>query len=426
MKRICSFAGCKNPYKGHGYCNSHLFQKKNNQQLRPLRKYGQIGCIVSNCRRSHDGKGYCTMHLRKFNLYGDPEKFADPLETSKKISANLMGKTKGKIVTKSTREKLRLKNLGKKQSEETKKKRSLSMLGNKNSQGIKQSEETIAKRIAKVKGQKRTPEQKKRMSKAQKGLNLGKKQSEETKKKKSESLKGHIVTKSTREKLRLKNLGKKLSEETKKKISKSGLGRKQSEKTIAKRIIKLKGQKRSKEFSENLSKRMKGRIVSDVTRKKQSEKAKIASNRPERKALQKEIFKKSRKNMARPNIPEKAIGKILEEIGIKVKFLQDIDYKNLEGKITSKEMDIFWKDSDGTKKIIEYNGRYHFDNRNHKSDEIHIVHGKPTRCHDIWDEENMILNQIRKAGYQILVVWEKDFQNDTENETKKILKFAKS
>ena len=30
-------------------------------------------------------------------------------------------------------------------------------------------------------------------------------------------------------------------------------------------------------------------------------------------SLKKEIFKRSRKNMARPNIPEKAIGKILEE-----------------------------------------------------------------------------------------------------------------
>ena len=44
--------------------------------------------------------------------------------------------------------------------------------------------------------------------------------------------------------------------------------------------------------------------------------------------------------MIRPNIPEKIIGKILEEIDIKFKFLQDIDYKTIENKQSSKEMDI--------------------------------------------------------------------------------------
>ena len=41
-------------------------------------------------------------------------------------------------------------------------------------------------------------------------------------------------------------------------------------------------------------------------------------------------------------------------------------------------------------------------------------------------EENMILNQIRKAGYKILVVWQEDFLKDRENETKRIIEFAKS
>ena len=44
--------------------------------------------------------------------------------------------------------------------------------------------------------------------------------------------------------------------------------------------------------------------------------------------------------MIRPNIPEKIIGKILEGIGIKFKFLQDIDYKTMENKQSSKEIDI--------------------------------------------------------------------------------------
>jgi hypothetical protein len=142
--------------------------------------------------------------------------------------------------------------------------------------------------------------------------------------------------------------------------------------------------------------------------------------------LPREFFKKSGKIMARPNMSEKAIGKILEDIDIKCKFLQNIDYKTLENKQSSKEMDIIWKDSVGNKKIIEYNGYYHFDPRQHKPNDVHDVHNKPKTCQDIWDEETMILNQIRKEGYDVLVVWQLDFLNDLENTTKNILKFAKS
>ena len=36
----------------------------------------------------------------------------------------------------------------------------------------------------------------------------------------------------------------------------------------------------------------------------------------------------------------------------------------------------------------------------------------------------MILNQIRKAGYRILIVWEKNFLKDYEKEVKRIIEFA--
>ena len=169
--------------------------------------------------------------------------------------------------------------------------------------------------------------------------------------------------------------------------------------------------------------------ISHLGKKASAETKKLLSDinsAPERKALQKEIFKLARKTMARPNKKEIEIGKILEGIGIKFKFLQEVDYETLENKISSKKIDIVWKDSVGNKKIIEYNGRYHFDPRDHKPDEIHEVHNKPTKCQDLWDEENMILNQIRKAGYKILVVWQKDFLDDYENETKRIMEFALS
>ena len=48
------------------------------------------------------------------------------------------------------------------------------------------------------------------------------------------------------------------------------------------------------------------------------------------------------------------------------------------------------------------------------------------KASEIWKREKIILNQIKKRGYKILVIWEQDLLHDTENTTKKILRFAKS
>jgi 5-methylcytosine-specific restriction endonuclease McrA len=93
--------------------------------------------------------------------------------------------------------------------------------------GRKQSAETIAKRIAKTTGMKRTAEQRKRMSEAAKGrvlseehkekmrsFRLGKKASKESRLKMSESAKGKNTW----------SRGRKLSEETRRKMSASRMG----------------------------------------------------------------------------------------------------------------------------------------------------------------------------------------------------------
>ena len=46
------------------------------------------------------------------------------------------------------------------------------------------------------------------------------------------------------------------------------------------------------------------------------------------------------------------------------------------------------------------------------------------KASEIWKRERIMLRQIRKKGYKILVIWQLDLYNDTENTTKKILKFA--
>ena len=250
---------------------------------------------------------------------------------------------------------------------------------------------------------------------------------EETRRKRSEAGKGRRHSKATKIKIsesnKGKNNGKTPSVEIRLKIGKSNTGKKHTIKSKKQMSESHKGKKNPMYGKTSPNK---GKKTPKDVREKIRQKIKIIMNTPERKAFQRSVLKKSRKNTARPNIPEKAIGKILEEVGIKFKFLQYVDYKTLENKPASKEMDIVWKDSMGNKKIIEYNGRWHFDNRKFEPDWIREVHRKPTVMKDLWANEEMILEQIRKEGYRILIVWEKDFLHDFDNEKKKILKFAKS
>ena len=102
--------------------------------------------------------------------------------------------------------------------------------------------------------------------------------------------------------------------------------------------------------------------------------------------------------------------------------LQNVEYHNNERKIRKKEIDFLIK----PKKIIEYNGYYHFDNRKFKPNDVIIVHDKSTIVKDVWKQEKTVLNQIKKEGYRILIIWELDLKKDIENTRKKILKFAKS
>ena len=53
-------------------------------------------------------------------------------------------------------------------------------------------------------------------------------------------------------------------------------------------------------------------------------------------------------------------------------------------------------------------------------------HNKLKKCQDIWNEEDTVLNQIKKQGYRILIIWDIDLKKDTKNISKNILKFALS
>ena len=215
--------------------------------------------------------------------------------------------------------------------------------------------------------------------------------------------------------------------ETGKKISKANKGKKAwnkgktgiySEETLKKIGDASKGRKLSKEHKKKISVGTAKALSDPIIRKKLSD----YQNRPEVLEKNRQQLRDRRHDQARPNKSELQVSEILTENKIKFKMLQNVEYHNNEKKIRKKEIDFLIK----PKKIIEYNGYYHFDNRKFKPNDVIIVHDKSTVAKDVWKQEETVLNQIKKEGYRILIIWELDLKKDIENTRKKILKFAKS
>ena len=251
---------------------------------------------------------------------------------------------------------------------------------------------------------------------------LGYKQTTETKQKMSESRKGKKLPKFSEEhrrKISEAQKGKKLSDEHKKKISESEKGKKLSDEHKKKISAARKGIKFSDEHKKRLSIERKKRITTEETKKKMSK----TMSSPKMKEWARENLRKIRHNQIKPNNRESQIGQILTEAEIRFKFHRNVDYQTIENEHRKKEVDIFIR----PKKIIEHNGTYnHADPRKYKPDDLIREHGKMVKASEIWKREKIILKQIKKQGYKILVIWEQDLLKDAENTAEKILKFAKS
>jgi very-short-patch-repair endonuclease len=215
--------------------------------------------------------------------------------------------------------------------------------------------------------------------------------------------------------------------ETGRKISKANKGRNvwnkgktgiYSEETLKRIGDASKGRKLSKEHKKKISVGTAKALSDPIIRKKLSD----YQNRPEVLEKNRQQLRDRRYDQARPNKSELQVAEILTENKIKFKMLQNVEYHNNERKIRKKEIDFLIK----PKKIIEYNGYYHFDKRKFKPNDVIIVHDKSTIVKDVWKQEKTVLNQIKKEGYRILIIWELDLKKDIENTRKKILKFAKS
>lgn len=82
----------------------------------------------------------------------------------------------------------------------------------------------------------------------------------------------------------------------------------------------------------------------------------------------------------------------------------------------------YYVDYERKGKIIEINGDYwHCNPEIYQSDYFHK--NKNMYAHQIWDYDNEKLNTLQEKGYQVLVIWEKDFNNDKEGTIRKCLEF---
>lgn len=66
---VCSFDGCMGKVNAAGLCGGHYQQKRQGQQLRPLKKYASAGqkppCSFGGCERLHYAKGLCSTHYNQ-------------------------------------------------------------------------------------------------------------------------------------------------------------------------------------------------------------------------------------------------------------------------------------------------------------------------------------------------------------------------
>ena len=83
---------------------------------------------------------------------------------------------------------------------------------------------------------------------------------------------------------------------------------------------------------------------------------------------------------------------------------------------------ITWVDYYLDGKIIEFHGSYwHADPRLFESTQIHSVINTP--CGDIWLRDQQRIDMLEKLGYNVLVIWSKDVDDDKQRELEKAKRF---
>ena len=162
-----------------------------------------------------------------------------------------------------------------------------------------------------------------------------------------------------------------------------------------------------------------------------------AHSTPEMKTFHASILQKNRHDQQKPNKQELKIKKILTDAELIFnpeqnlnKFIQSSNESNfgmfVNIPFSHSKLQQKFKETDfliPPNKIIEHNGTYdHADPRKYSVD----TQIRDKIAGDIWKKEKMILDSLKKEGYEILVIWQMDLEKNTENIAKKILKFVKT
>ena len=328
----------------------------------------QETCIVDNCSNLSHAKGYCCKHHHRLVRYGNATHIPDPVETKRKQSSAAKGRipwSKGKTGV---------------YSEESLRKMRKGHRKNPSPSLFKKGKENIM--FGKT---------------GEKNPMFGKKHTEEAKKRVSIANTGRKFSKESRKKMSIGQRGKKLSETAKKNISEAKKGRKNPMYGKSGKLAPMFGKKASEE-----------------TRKKQSIFSKEFHNRPEEKERSRQNLRKTRKNQVKPNQKELQIMKILTDHGIKYEAFAQMKFGNVHH-----EVDFLINDD----RIIEHNGTYfHADPRKYSRDDT--MYGK--KVSDVWKKDQLLIEQMKQAGYKVLVIWEFDLMNDFKNIVQKILKFIEN
>ncbi len=204
------------------------------------------------------------------------------------------------------------------------------------------------------------------------------------------------------------NKGKKTSEETKRKLSESKKGKKLSEV----HRMKIKDAHSRPGTKEKNSEAHKGKRASEESRRKMSifqNRSETLKKNRERRSLQ--IFP------AKDTKPEKIIQSILNEYKITFKKHHRLKLNNFYH-----QADIVIEPNH----IIEIFGDYwHFNPKKYDGELIQKRRKKEIKVKEVWEEDELILNGMKKLGYKVLVVWESEIKEEIEKVTEKIIHFIK-
>ena len=330
-------------------------------------------CTRPGCEKKRNARGWCSTHYNNWKQRGDPDKFADPEDTRKKQSESA---------------KKRIKRDG-------------------FSPGMQRKGEPGLQKGKKLgpssqKGKKRGPMPKK------------------TKEKISKTKTGTTPNFSAEdlELRRLRMTGENnpnfggLSDEHKKKLSEA---KKDIPVNFSAEDLELRRLRMTGENNPNFG------GLSDEHKKKLSEIMNEVSNRPNAIEANRERRSKQAPLPTEKTKPNLQTRKILSDAGVVFQTEIRIQYQD-EPKKWHK-IDILIPPN----RIIEVNGTYHHaEPRKYDDDALITLHNKKIKAIDVRNDEKILLDKIRKLGYEILVVWELDLKKDLDNTTKKILKFANS